>query len=876
MMLFSSENVDLKCPVIRDAHVDPTALRVLRDFHLFSLSAINLPDVHLYSLAGCLNEWTVHNLVHLNISGILVLDETNVQIVFPLCRFKNLQVLNVSKTKFTTSCLQILVKELPHLWNLNLSKTRITDISPLLVLKDKLTELTMHRLNLSKKEEIENLLQNIVQLKRLRYLDASEKHRTTAHRLGSVDRLVSGLALPDLMHIDLSGNQFGLRLVDARNLIENHPRLKFAGFASWVSSQELELDGLRSLSLQHPHITMLGDRGDLPILAILTRYKDRASYLQNALHSIFEDTNSREVLKPELLSAVIRVMRLHMRRAELILAGTAVVYNLTRGEQSSMLPLDLLNAAVRITLTAMKKFFNNQQLQKNGFLTLCSDNVLHRANFDCKHCCELVFDSLVRFDDVHMKRMGVAIISILAAEIPTHDLCDLSVGAERLRRLLCFVAEKCLSQADVADMLQAPYSACVAYLDNRDMSHWNRPTFDATLRFTLSALWNLTDECPEACETFIREGGLLIYAKVVKNVMDQSEEFQYHVYTKCLGLLNNVAEVPKIRMALLMNPLMEFFCKMLTHPNTQISYFAAGIISHLSCLSDYVWSTSLGFNKKTCIRALGQSVCSWHPPQSEMVAYRSLRPFESLTMDPNSCLEVHLWAVWAIHHILTKKEARYIPILRNCPNLQMFLQYLLSTDEISLCSSQGAPGPFIKMLKAGKIPYSKVLFAAGTFDKAAYDSSDGNAASSSSTEISSYITYEDSLSPTTYPHVSAHQSDNHSTLGGSGESFSTSTSAGNTANIASATGSGCRQACGDEEVGDVALGVTASAGPDVAQLTCARLIRQLAREIVVAVEHFDSLSATSVPDSNQPQPTASSAQPHPSQYSSEDLEDDDA
>lgn len=46
---------------------------------------------------------------------------------------------------------------------------------------------------------------------------------------------------------------------------------------------------------------MLGDRGDQLLLNTLTRNKDRAVYLQNALHSIFEATSNRESLKPELL-----------------------------------------------------------------------------------------------------------------------------------------------------------------------------------------------------------------------------------------------------------------------------------------------------------------------------------------------------------------------------------------------------------------------------------------------------------------------------------------------------------------------------------------------------------------------------------------------
>lgn len=59
-------------------------------------------------------------------------------------------------------------------------------------------------------------------------------------------------------------------------------------------------------------------------------------------------------------------------------------------------------------------------------------------------------------------------------------------------------------------------------------------------------------------------------------------------------------------------------------------------------------------------------MCKWTPPQNEMVAYRSFQPFQSLILDPNSRLEIHLWAVWAIHHILTKKSKSEFSLFPLC------------------------------------------------------------------------------------------------------------------------------------------------------------------------------------------------------------------
>ncbi|KAA3671739.1 Zyg-11 protein [Paragonimus westermani] len=216
MSLFSSDSLNLISPVIKEANVSPASLRVLKEFRLSNLSAMNLPNVNLNSIIGCLGEWTVHNLISLNVTGTSIMCETNLPILVVLGRFKNLQVLNVSRTEFTTSNLQIVADDLSNLQHLNISRTRVTDISPLLAIRDRLTGLIMHRLELEHREDVEKLLWNIVQLHQLRTLDVSDRPQPAVGGFAAVSRLCSATALPHLVHLDLSGNPFGLRLEDAR------------------------------------------------------------------------------------------------------------------------------------------------------------------------------------------------------------------------------------------------------------------------------------------------------------------------------------------------------------------------------------------------------------------------------------------------------------------------------------------------------------------------------------------------------------------------------------------------------------------------------------------------------------------------------------
>ncbi len=112
-------------------------------------------------------------------------------------------------------------------------------------------------------------------------------------------------------------------------------------------------------------------------------------------------------------------MRLHMGRPQMILAGTAVIYNLTRGEQSAQLPIELLNRAVGITLTAIEKHGDTAQLLKNCFLTLCSDTVLHRA---VRILPILMLDTCVTNNDISlMLSRTVAAMVYNGRSVPSSD-----------------------------------------------------------------------------------------------------------------------------------------------------------------------------------------------------------------------------------------------------------------------------------------------------------------------------------------------------------------------------------------------------------------------------------------------------------------------
>lgn len=86
-----------------------------------------------------------------------------------------------------------------------------------------------------------------------------------------------------------------------------------------------------------------------------------------------------------------------------------------------------------------------------------------------------------------MNRMAVAICSILASRVSTAETSQLGARPAYMRKLLAMVQSRVESK-----------------------------TSDVTLKFTLSALWNLTDESAATCKVFLKEGGATLFLNVLK------------------------------------------------------------------------------------------------------------------------------------------------------------------------------------------------------------------------------------------------------------------------------------------------------------------------------------------------------------------------
>lgn len=635
MTLFDPVVLRLSQVTLHNANnVTCKGLRILKSHQIQSVEVKNLSKVSVDELISCFGEWTLNNIHALSVSGSTFTSHTSnavckgntlsTKLYVGLSKLKNLHVLNVSGTELSFHALLNICNDLHMLSSLDISNcSKLESVECLRIRKNTLKSLNMYNLKVLRMEETKQVL---LELRDLIHLDISENKgsQDPIDRLMPMKPIVPDLLRdpvfgPNLRSLDISG-QDQTKLEDLHFFLKGHPKLEFLG----LMLTSLCLD---TVFLDGYSITVTGVARADQLIEALKRYPSRMEYVPKILYKIFMLTTHFEAPRPDVIKLILPVMNMHSKQSPIQLAGTACLYNLTKGQVGEQIHPHILRDVVHTTLTAMSIFPDHAQLQKNGLLTLCCDRILHEVSFDKYWCARLVLDCLLTFNDSSTDRMAVAICSILAAKISTAQTALLGAKSVYMRKLLTLVQIR-----------------------------MEEKSVDITLKFTLSALWNLTDESPATCEVFLAENGLTLFLKLL-TVFAQDAA----VETKVLGLLNNIAEVSPLRSALINEPFVSQLKTLLWSPNVDVSYFAAGIVAHLVCAGHDSWDES-GISKEDLLEELGKVVTSWEQPKDEMVAYRSFQPFIPLLTALNMH-QVQLWAVWALHHVTTKNSKRYCHML---------------------------------------------------------------------------------------------------------------------------------------------------------------------------------------------------------------------
>ncbi|XP_031826314.1 protein zyg-11 homolog B [Nomia melanderi] len=630
--LFDSKSTRLRCVQLKDASaLSAKGLKVLKQHKVQEL-VVNGLKITVNDLISCLGDWSLQNLRSLSIAKGSFMDCSRYCVAVTLSKLKSLNSLNVSGTEFNKHGLEIVVDDLPLLENLDISCTKVNDITPLKKCKNRLKTLYMYNLKI---KESANLISVLLELNELRNLDISDEK--DMHSVISVlpahpakpkvtDFLKTTHCMPHLINLDLSGKS-DIDLKDLKEFIKAHPHLRFLGLVSTDACYDYSLIN-SAYNDYRPGLVVSGTATESQILEALRRYTCRPLYLEKCFLNLFRLAHTFLEPRVDVIKLVLSGMKEHPHEVRVQLACTACLYNLSKGEFAIMIHPSILKQVVELTLVAMESYPTNYQLYMNTLLILCSDRILQDVAFDKYRCAKLVMNSLLTFNEPLMIRMSVAISSILAAKITPVETSMLGAQPQYMSKLLSIVRSKVESKS-----------------------------VDITMKFTLSALWNLTDESATTCTVFLAEGGMELFLEMLENFQGESS-----VETKVLGLINNIAEINYLRPRLMEHKFISMLSILLVSTHIDVSYFAAGITAHLLSDGPSVWCTkNLHQSRAQLLQQLAHTVTHWRTPQGEMVAYRSFQPFFPLLHCSDA--PVRLWAVWAIQHVITKNPKHYCSML---------------------------------------------------------------------------------------------------------------------------------------------------------------------------------------------------------------------
>lgn len=204
--LFSPRFVNLKSVDLRlnSRHVQSPSF--MHEFSLTSLTIRKLNKNHsLRVILISLSEGTHEALMSLHVSHASVM----INDLILLDTFANLQSLSLSDTTLTSVHLDVLVEKVPQLTWLDISKTEVTDISPLRKYGVNLEGLIMRNIELHFKNIESHVLLTLADLKGLQHLDVSySKYTNTVRPSVFESRLCTSEYLPDLKHFEMNGNPF--------------------------------------------------------------------------------------------------------------------------------------------------------------------------------------------------------------------------------------------------------------------------------------------------------------------------------------------------------------------------------------------------------------------------------------------------------------------------------------------------------------------------------------------------------------------------------------------------------------------------------------------------------------------------------------------
>jgi len=210
----------------------------------------------------------------------------------------------------------------------------------------------------------------------------------------------------------------------------------------------------------------------------------------------------------------------------------------------------------------------------------------------------------------------------------------------------------------------------------------NKGQCDDMMEVAWSVLWNVTDETEENSERFLDQSGMELFLECKDKFPEKLD-----LLKNMMGLLGNVAEVNSCRKRLMTPKFIEEFSFLLDsqRDGIEVSYNAAGVLSHIASDGDKVWTIDTP-HRDHVLERLVRAVNRWDINTKRNINYRSLAPIISL-LSVHHTPECQLWATWALANLTAFQEDKYCPLVEEEGGLEAIQNIMEDILRDSITSS---------------------------------------------------------------------------------------------------------------------------------------------------------------------------------------------
>ncbi|VDL54385.1 unnamed protein product [Hymenolepis diminuta] len=485
LTLFSKQNVDLLSVYLRDIDLTSSSLSIFRDFKLCKLVLENVKGISLEVLIENFSEGTFKDLHTLDLRNIAIGENKMLSSILSLGKFQHLQYLRISGTNLNSKSLDILVNNQSGIRFLDISETKVDNISCLRKMKN-LTGLVMHQLPLDTISGFETALAALLELNELRILDISHHRLRASSRSSAVDILIESQSLPHLKHFEINGNPYCFTITDIFG----------------------------------------GGGGEERAIKTIRLCKNRPCCLDWAFFEVIDEIEGGIHYTFKIIDAVISALEEQDFPSVAISTGSSIIRSIFVEYGLSNVSAELLNRVYNCVLIGIEKVDDADDIPN----IICDILLQGKTEIDYRRCFNIGLRCLEIYrvsetlaDALYLSRCCIGFLS--EAEIG-----EAAFNSSYIKSLLKCAAELYLEKEDAKKLIEEYGEEKLFYLKDFEEIITEDDTWGNLFPSNgdvIAMLKRLMENRPYACSSFITLGGIEILTKILEvgetQVLNSSE-----------------------------------------------------------------------------------------------------------------------------------------------------------------------------------------------------------------------------------------------------------------------------------------------------------------------------------------------------------------